>query len=195
MMGLKEPGSQCYISDSGNPKRKLKHTLEAMEVNGTLVSINTMRPNRIARLALEGGALPELGDIASIEAEVPYGEKSRVDFRLTAPNGQITWLEVKNCHLVRTAGLYEFPDSVTSRGARHLRDLADRVAAGDRAVLLFVIQRGDGDRLSLAHDLDPAYAKAHELATLAGVETLCLRCTVDLEGVWVRNLVPYVVSQ
>ncbi|MEO0498346.1 MAG: DNA/RNA nuclease SfsA, partial [Pseudomonadota bacterium] len=122
-------------------------------------------------------------------------EKSRVDFRLTSPTGGVTWLEVKNCHLVRTSGLYEFPDSVTSRGARHLKDLADRVSAGDRAVLLFIVQRGDGDRLSLARDLDPAYAKAHALATDAGVETLCLRCSVDLQGVWVRGLVPYIPAQ
>lgn len=192
MMGLKAPGNTCYISDSGNPKRKLRHTLEAMEVDGELVSINTMRPNKIARLALEGGALPTLGEISRIETEVPYSEKSRVDFRLTDPDGAITWLEVKNCHLVRTEGLYEFPDSVTSRGARHLRDLAAQVRNGDRAVLLFVIQRGDGSRLTLADDLDPAYAQSHAVATEAGLETLCLRCTVDLEGVWVRELVPYI---
>ncbi|MEM1364543.1 MAG: DNA/RNA nuclease SfsA [Pseudomonadota bacterium] len=194
MLGLKTPGSVAYISDSGNDKRKLRHTLEVVDVSGELVSINTMRPNRIARMALQGGALPALGNIDKIEPEMPYGEKSRVDFRLTDPNGRITWLEVKNCHLVRTPGLYEFPDSVTSRGARHLDDLAAQVANGDKAVLLFIIQRGDGDRLSLARDLDPAYAAAHARATAAGVITLCLRCTVDLKGVWVRELVPYIAS-
>jgi sugar fermentation stimulation protein A len=192
MMGLKEPGSKVWISDSANPKRKLRYTLELLEADGTLVAINTMNPNKIAREAIEGGLVSGLKNFSALQSEVRYGENSRVDFLATTSPDRKCWIEVKNCHLVRGNNLYEFPDSVTSRGAKHLRDLSAKIQEGDDAILLFIIQRADGDRLSLAADLDPAYAREHIKATAMGVKTVCLRCDVSLEGVTPRDEVPFI---
>ena len=131
-------------------------------------------------------------EFEELRREVKYGENSRVDILLTGKDGHLTYVEVKNCHLVRQSRLYEFPDSVTARGAKHLHELSNMVAQGHRAVLLFVIQRADGDRLSLAKDLDPVYAQAHLEATKAGVETLCLRCIVSENAVSPTDIVPFV---
>ena len=112
-----------------------------------------------------------------------YGANSRIDLLLSSETRPDCYVEVKNCHLMRTAGLAEFPDSVTTRGAKHLYELSERVRAGDRAVQLFIVQRGDCTRLAPAEDLDPAYAEALRAAALNGVEVIAYGCTVTLEGV------------
>ena len=160
MMGLKAPGSRCWVSESADPKRKLKHTLEVLEADGTLVAMNTMSPNKIAEAAIRAGEIDALSGYDAIRREVKYGENSRIDLLLSDPDRPDCYVEVKNCHLMRTPGLAEFPDSVTARGAKHLYELSQRVRAGDRAVQLFIVQRGDCSTLSPAADLDPAYAEA-----------------------------------
>ena len=183
MMGLKAPGSRCWVSVSDNAKRKLKHTLEVLEADGTLVAMNTMSPNRIAEAAIENGEIAPLSGYDAIRREVKYGANSRIDLLLTSEARPDCYVEVKNCHLMRTPGLAEFPDSVTTRGAKHLFELSERVRAGDRAVQLFIVQRGDCTRLSPADDLDAAYAKALRDAAQTGVEILAFGCAVTLEGV------------
>jgi len=183
MMGLKTPGSRCWVSLSDNPKRKLKHTLEVLEADGTLVAMNTMSPNRIAEAAVRSGEIAELAGYGAIRREVKYGVNSRIDLLLSGEGRPDCYVEVKNCHLMRTPGLAEFPDSVTARGAKHLFELSQRVGAGDRAVNLFIVQRGDCDRLSPAADLDPGYAEALRAAASSGVEILAYGCAVSLDGV------------
>lgn len=183
MMGLNAPGSRCWVSVSENPKRKLAHTLEVLEADGTLVAMNTMSPNKIAEAAIRNGAIPALAGYDAIRREVKYGANSRIDLLLTGETRPDCYVEVKNCHLMRTPGLAEFPDSVTARGAKHLFELSRRVEAGDRAVNLFIVQRGDCTRLSPAEDLDPAYAQALREAARDGVEILAYGCAVTLEGV------------
>ncbi|MGJ3233245.1 MAG: DNA/RNA nuclease SfsA [Oceanicaulis sp.] len=183
MMGLKAPGSRCWVSQSADPRRKLKHTLEIVEADDTLVAMNTMSPNKIAEAAIRSGAIPELAGYETIRREVKYGVNSRIDLLLSSPDRPVCYVEVKNCHLMRTAGLAEFPDSVTARGAKHLFELSERVRAGDRAVQLFIVQRGDCTTLSPAEDLDPAYAAALRAAARAGVEVLAYGCEVTLKGV------------
>ncbi|MGX6647336.1 DNA/RNA nuclease SfsA [Maricaulaceae bacterium MS644] len=183
MMGLQAPGSRCWVSVSDNPKRKLKHTLEVLKADGTLVAMNTMSPNKIAEAAIDNGEIAPLSGYDAIRREVKYGANSRIDLLLTAETRPDCYVEVKNCHLMRTPGLAEFPDSVTTRGARHLFELSERVRAGDRAVQLFIVQRGDCTRLSPADDLDPAYAQALRAAATAGVEILAYGCDVTLDGV------------
>jgi sugar fermentation stimulation protein A len=194
MLGLNQPGSPVWLSRSSDPKRKLTHTLELVEADGGLVGVNTLHPNRIVAEALAAGAIPELAGYAAVRREVKYGEASRVDFLLTDPDRPALWLEVKNCHLMRTPGLAEFPDCVAARSTRHLRELEAMVAAGDRAAVLFVVQRMDCTAFSACRDLDPAFARGLEHASAAGVEVLVYGCEVTTEGVklvkslaWVRG--------
>lgn len=185
MLGLSDPGNRVWISDSRNPKRKLQHTLEMMEVTGpqgkTLVGINTMHPNKLAEEAILANRIPELTGYDTLRREVRYGENSRIDILLTDSNGNRPpcYVEIKNVHLVRTAGLHEFPDCKTARGAKHLREMADMVETGARAVMLYVIQRSDGDQFALACDYDRDYCAAFKDATSRGVEALAIRCKVS----------------
>ena len=191
MMGLNAPGLPCWVSMSDNPKRKLAHTLELVQVDGGLVGINTMHPNRLVAEALAAGAIPELTGYETVRPEVKYGAASRVDFLLTAPGRPDCFLEVKNCHLSRGGGLAEFPDCVAARSLKHLVELSREAAAGHRAVMLFVIQRTDCDRFDTAADLDPAYAAGLIAAAAAGVEVLCYDCDIELTAVALARSVPW----
>ncbi|MBG6172765.1 sugar fermentation stimulation protein A [Labrenzia sp. EL_208] len=183
MLGLKEPGSRVWLSQSDNPKRKLKYSWEIIEADGALVGINTMHPNRLVEEAIEAGRIKALSGYETLRREVKYGKNSRIDILLEDGNGKKTYVEVKNVHLMRQAGLAEFPDSVTARGAKHLAELADMVAEGHGAAMVFLVQRPDCDRLSLASDIDPAYASAFAAAREAGVNTYAIGCDVTLDGI------------
>jgi sugar fermentation stimulation protein A len=185
MMGLATPGLTVWTSRSDAKARKLPHTLELVEVPGetrvAAVGVNTMLPNRLVAEALAAGRIPELAGYEQVRAEVKYGEKSRVDFLLQSPNDPArpdAWVEVKSVTLSRQAGLAEWPDSVSSRSVQHLKELTARIALGDRAVLLFVVQRNDCDRFAPAADLDPAFASALDRAKAAGLEALVYACKV-----------------
>ena len=191
MLGLNTPGLPAWLSVSDNPKRKLSHTLELVEADGGLVGINTLLPNRLVAEALESGTIPELAGYASVRREVKYGKASRVDFLLEDPARGRCWLEVKNVHLMRTPGLAEFPDCVAARSTRHLEELADQVAAGDRAVALFVVQRTDCEAFSACADLDPAFARGLEAAAAAGVEVMAWACEVHPGEVTIRRALPW----
>ena len=193
MMGLQGEGNRVWLSRSDNPARKLAHSWEIVEADFgrglELVGINTAHPNAIAAEAVAAGLIPELAGYPVLRREVKYGRNSRVDLLLEAPDRPPCFVEVKNVHLMRRPGLAEFPDSVTSRGAKHLDELGDRVEAGDRAVMLFVVQMA-ADRFSLAGDIDPAYAAAFARATARGVEALAWCCRIAPEGIWLERPVP-----
>ena len=190
MIGLNVPGSKAWISDSKNPKRKLRYTLELLEIDGTMIGINTNQANKLAFEAISAGHIPALADYDTIRTEVRYGTNSRIDILLEKNSSPDTFVEVKNVHLVRQKGLHEFPDSVTSRGAKHLIELSNEVGRGNRAVMLYVIQRNDGDRFAIASDLDPAYAAAFEGALSAGVEAFAIRCNVSSNRIDALDLIP-----
>ncbi len=183
MLGLNMPGLPVWVSRSPDPKRKLAHTLELVEVDDGLVGINTMHPNRLVAEALAADAIPELTGYASHRREVKYGQASRIDFLLEAPDRPRCWLEVKNCHLRRAGSLAEFPDCVAARSTKHLRELVAMVGEGDRAVALFVVQRTDCDSFAACHDLDPAFAQGLTDAADAGVEVLVYGCELTPEAV------------
>ena len=187
MLGLSEPGMTIWCSDSGSATRKLPLTWEMVEADGGLVGINTMAPNRLVAEALAADALPELSGYTSIRREVKYGEASRIDFLLERFDRPPCWLEIKNCHLMRTPGLAEFPDCVAARSAKHLRELEAMKARGDRAVVLFVVQRMDCDRFSACADLDPKFAAGLSHAFHHGVEVLCYECVMTVQGVTLRR--------
>ena len=192
MLGLNTPGLGAWVSPADEPKRKLAWTLELVEVDGGLVGINTMHPNRLVAEALAADAIPELTGYAIHRREVKMGAASRVDFVLEHPDRPPCWLEVKNCHLRREGTLAEFPDCVAARSARHLRELAARVAEGDRAVQLFVIQRTDCDRFAACADLDPAYAAGLSRAASAGVEVLCYGCDISSQNIRIAGRLPWI---
>ena len=191
MLGLNMPGLPAWVSRSDDPKRKLAHTLELIEVDGGLVGINTLHPNRIVAEALAAGVIPEVAGYATHRREVKYGANSRVDFLLEHPDRPPCWLEVKNCHLMRTPGLAEFPDCVAARSLKHLRELTAMVEAGQRAVMLFVVQRTDCDIFAACAELDPAYAAGLTAAAASGVEVLAYRCAISPGGVTLADRIPW----
>ena len=190
MLGLDAPGSRVFVSRSANPKRKYPLTLEIVEADGTLVGINTILPNRLAEEAITNGTISELAGYDTLRREVRYGRNSRIDILLQHPGRPICYVEVKNVHLRRQPGLMEFPDCVTARGAKHLQELGDQAEAGHRALMLFIIQRADGDRFDLARDIDPKYAAAFGRARQRGVEVFAYSCTVSASEILVTMPVP-----
>ena len=194
MIGLAAPGAKVWLSKSTNASRKLAHSWELVEVDFggglEIVGINTGHPNALVAEAIAAGAIPELIGYAGVRREVKYGKSSRVDFLLEGPGLPPCYVEVKNVHLMRKPGLAEFPDCVTARGAKHLAELADMVAAGHRAVMLFLIQIGSADRFALARDIDPAYGIAFDRARAAGVEAIAYRCALTTDGIMVAGAVP-----
>ncbi|PHS28383.1 MAG: DNA/RNA nuclease SfsA [Robiginitomaculum sp.] len=191
MMGLNTPGARVYISDSHNSKRKLRHSLELIEVDGALVGVHTGRANALAEEAILGGVIAPLGGYATLRREVKYGEASRVDFLLEDKNRAPCFVEVKSVTLSRSSGLAEFPDSVSKRAARHMDDLTREVKNGARAIVLFVVQREDCDHFQPAADIDPAYARALQVARDAGVEMLVYGCRVNPQEICITRPISF----
>lgn len=195
MMGLDAPGSDVWVSPAPGAGRKLAWTLEIVRApadqGGPLVGINTGHPNRIAAEAIAAGTIPALAGYATIRREVRYGVNSRIDLLLEADGRPPAYVEVKNVHLRRgVSTAAEFPDCVTARGAKHLDELAAMVSAGARAVMLYVVQRGDCDRFAVAADIDRAYAEGLARATAAGVEALCHECVVTTDAIVLGRPLP-----
>jgi sugar fermentation stimulation protein A len=195
MIGLQEPGRVIWLSTSDSPTRTYRHTWEMCEADlgrGTcLVGINTGHPNKLVAEAIAGGRIKELSGYQTLRREVKYGRNSRIDLLLEDPARGLCYVEIKNVHMMRKAGLAEFPDSVTERGAKHLGELADMVRAGHRAVMMYLIQRPDATRFALAPDIDPAYHAAFAAAAVAGVEMLAYKCRVSPEEIVVDRKVPF----
>ncbi|MEM1235200.1 MAG: DNA/RNA nuclease SfsA [Pseudomonadota bacterium] len=191
MMGLKDDGLRVWVEPNDDPKKKLKYAWRVAELpGGVMVGIDTATPNRVAKEALHAGRVAELARYGGIRPEVPYGTRSRVDFLLTEPGLPDAYVEIKNVHLLRNGDWAEFPDCVTERGAKHLRELMAAKEAGARAVMLYVIQHEGCARFRIAHDLDPGYARAFREAAEAGVEMLAYRCAVTHEEVILSHAVP-----
>lgn len=186
MLGLSTPGSRVYLARSNDPRRKLAWSWQLVEVDGALVGIDTGLANRIVAEAIAQGDVPTLAGYETLRREVSYGTRSRVDMLLEGAGRPPCYVEVKSVTLSRRPATAEFPDAVTARGARHLAELAAMVEAGARAVLVYLVQRGDCDRFELAADIDPAYARAAEAARAAGVEMLVMRAEVTSAGIEIR---------
>jgi sugar fermentation stimulation protein A len=196
MTGLSTPGARVWLSRSDNPNRKLSHSWELIEVDFgrglELVGVNTAHPNPLVGAALAVGAIPELAGYDTIRREVKYGRNSRVDFLLESARRPPCYVEIKNVHLMRRAGLAEFPDAKTERGRKHLDELGDMVEQGHRAVMLYLIQIGSAERFALARDVDPKYAAAFDRAKARGVEAMAWRCAITMDGIEIAERVPMV---
>ena len=184
MMGLAEPGMRIWVEPNDDPKKKLKYGWRLVEHDtGHFTGVDTSVPNRALRAALEAGEVAGLEGYDSVRPEVKYGENSRIDFLLQGAGRRDAYVEVKSVTLMREAGMAEFPDSVTARGAKHLAELAAMARAGHRAVMLYLIQRTDARAFRLAEDIDPAYAAAFGAARAAGVEALAFDTAISPEGI------------
>jgi sugar fermentation stimulation protein A len=178
-----EPGWRVFLSPANKPSRKLKWTWEIVLAGeeGVPVLVNTARPNHVVAEAIKRGEVPELSAYRGLRQEVKYGERSRIDILLedAADGGPPCFVEVKNVTLADGPGQVAFPDSVTKRGAKHMFELAREVQAGHRAVVFFLVSRGDATAMRPADEIDPVYGRALREAAAAGVQVLAYRCEMS----------------
>ncbi len=194
MLGCNLPGSPVMLSKSPNPDRKLADTWELVQSNGYWIGLNTMLPNRLAEEAILDGTITELQGYDRLRREVPYGsERSRIDLLLEGAQGRC-YVEVKNVTLVE-GNLALFPDAVTERGQKHLRELMEVARNGDRGVLLFTVQRGDANSVAPADRIDPVYGRLLREAVRNGVEVLAYRASVQPEEIRLTERLPIVLDQ
>ena len=199
MTGLNMPGLEVWLSPNRSPTAKLDWRWELVRVDGHLIGINTARPNAIVEEAIANDRIAALQGYADMRREVRYGENSRIDILLEDTQRPPCYVEVKNVHLRRPDGAHpqaaEFPDSVTKRGAKHLVEMSNMVASGARAVMVYLVQRGDCDHFRIAADIDPAYASGLARAREAGVEAICYVCRIETDGIEVEGALPIVLDE
>lgn len=196
MLGCAAPGNRVWLSPADNPARRLAWTWEIVEVDGTLVGIHTGRSNSLVREAIEEGVIRELQGYREIRAEVGFGlERSRADFLLSGGRRKPCYVEVKNVTAAVSGGVALFPDAVSNRGARHLREMMHAVRTGCRAVLVFCAQRGDVGEVRPADAIDPEYGATLRQALAAGVEAIAYRAKVNPGGIVLAHKVPVVVPE
>jgi len=193
MAGCAEPGSRVWLSDSGNSKRKYPLSWELVEADGAvLVGINTGLANRLVEEAIVAGRVPRLEGYGHIRREVRYGrENSRIDLLLEQGEAADCYVEVKNVTLVAD-GVALFPDAVSARGSKHLRELMAMVAVGQRAAIVFCVQRGDAGEMRPADSIDPLYGQTLRQAVAAGVEAVAMQASVGVTGIELVNPMPVV---
>ncbi len=190
MLGLTTPGSRIWLSEHDSPTRKYKHAFELIEVDDVTVGINTGLPNKIVEEAIRQEKIEPLRGYETLQREQKYGRNSRIDLLLTDADRPPAYVEVKNVHFTRQRDLAEFPDSPTQRGAKHLEELGDMVEAGNRGVMVYLVQRSDCKRLKICRDLDSNYAKAFDRAIERGVEALAVRCHITHHEISFDGLIP-----
>ena len=190
MLRLAEPGQKILLEPNDDPKKKLKFGWRLVDhENGHFTGVDTGLPNKVVKSALENREIMGFDGYEAVRAEVRYGDNSRVDFLLTGGGQPDAYVEVKSVTLSRSHGLAEFPDSVTARGTKHLMELGKMAANGQRAVMLYLVQRTDCDRFGIAEDIDPDYAAAYRAALEIGVEVVVLVADISPAAITIsRNL-------
>ena len=194
MHSVNEPDAEVWLSPAKNPDRKLKFTWEMIRIKRSLVGINTQHPNTLVAEVLAAGKVPSLSAFKNLRREVKYGKNSRIDVLLEMADGQHCYVEVKSVTMRRdlTKGApAEFPDGVTARGAKHLLELSDMVKQGHRAVMFYLVQRGDANRMTIARDIDPNYGEVLDNARRAGVEVVAFNCKLTSKDITVAKPVEF----
>jgi len=186
MMGLLNEGNKTWFSESNNPKRKLKYSLEIIEVGKSLVGINTLLTNKLIFEALNLKKIKSLIKFDNIKTEVKFSNNTRFDF-LISNSKEKCLLEVKNVTLLRNNNIAEFPDAITSRGTKHLTELINAKKKGFQSCILYLIQRHDCKAFKIAEDIDINYKTAFDKAIKAGVKILCYDCKINDEEVKLNN--------
>ena len=193
MLGLKEPGMKIWVEQNEDPKKKLKFGWRLVDhENGHFTGVDTSVPNRALRAAIMARQVPELADYQTILPEQKYGENSRIDFLLRQPGLPDAYVEVKSVTLSRQPGLAEFPDSVTARGRKHVKELARMVGLGHRAMIFYLIQRTDCVSMTVAADIDPAYAATFAEASAGGVECIAYDTRITPEAITLGRPIPVI---
>ena len=190
MMGLLNLGNKIWFSESDNLNRKLKYTLEIIEVEKKMVGINTLLTNKIVLEALNCKKINSLIKFNDIKTEVKFSNNTRFDF-LLLNNKEKCFLEVKNVTLVRGKKMAEFPDAITSRGTKHLNELCNAKKKGYQSYILYLIQREDCDSFKIAKDIDKKYKVAFSKAIKSGVKILCYDCKLSNEEIKLSNQINY----
>ena len=190
MKGLLNTGNKVWFSKSDNPSRKLKYTLEIIEVEKKMVGINTLLTNKIVLEALNYKKINSLIKFNDIKTEVKFSNNTRFDF-LLLNNKEKCFLEVKNVTLVREKKIAEFPDAITSRGTKHLNELCNAKKKGYQSYILYLIQREDCDSFRVAKDIDKKYKIAFSKALKSGVKILCYDCKLNNEEIKLNYQINY----
>jgi len=186
MKGLLDEGNEVFVSKNDNPKRKLKYTLEIIKVKKNLIGINTHFANKIVYHGLSNNLIKEISNNDSIKPEVFFNKETRFDF-LVEKNKQKIFVEVKNVTLFREDKIAKFPDSITSRGSKHLRTLIEAIKQGYKSYLLFLVQIEGAESFKIAKDIDKEYYKNYLLAKKAGVNFLAYRCKISLKEIKIEK--------
>ena len=194
MFGLLNKGNKVWISKSNNPKRKLKYTLEIIEVNNSKIGVNTQFTNKIVSHALQNKLIKEFNQIKEIKSETKFGKNTRFDFFILNKKDKI-FLEVKNVTLSRINGQAEFPDAITTRGLKHIGELMVASKQGYKVYILFVIQRNDCKSFSIAKDIDPDYADALGKAVKNKLNILCYDCKFSSKGIKLNKKIKYKINE
>jgi len=189
MTSCSEPGSTVYLSRHFRAERKLKYTWEMIEMPTSLVGVNTGIPNKLVKESIIQKKIPQLSEFDKVRSEVKYGSNSRIDILLEKNNDKY-FIEVKNCTLMDNGVCY-FPDAVTSRGLKHLKELQREVLCGNRAFMFYLVQRMDVNRFEPAAHIDPVYAKELKEACKNGVEVLVYDVKIDINSIAINRPVPF----
>ena len=182
MLGLLNEGNKVWLTKSDNPNRKLKYTLQIIEDNKSKVGVNTHLTNKIVLNALENNLIKEFSKDIKIKPEVRFGESTRFDFLISKKNYK-AFIEVKNVTLKRKSKIAEFPDAITSRGAKHIHELIKASKKGYKIYIVFIIQREDCNQLSIASDIDPEYSQILSKAIRNKLKVLCYDCKFSTKGI------------
>ena len=182
MLGLLNEGNKVWLTKSDDPNRKLKYTLQIIEDNKSKVGVNTHLTNKIVLNALENNLIKEFSKDIKIKPEVRFGESTRFDFLISKKNYK-AFIEVKNVTLKRKPKIAEFPDAITSRGAKHINELIKASKKGYKIYIAFIIQREDCDQLSIASDIDPEYSQILSKAIRNKLKVLCYDCKFSPKGI------------
>ena len=190
MMGLLNKGSRVWLTKSNNPNRKLKYTLQIIEKNNTKVGVNTQFTNKIVLEGLQKKSINAFKKIKNIQTEVKFGDNTRFDFMVTEEK-QKSFIEVKNVTLSRKKKIAEFPDSVTSRGLKHINELIKAKKKGYNIYLLFLIQRDDCNKFMISKDIDPDYNELLVKAVKKKLNILCYDCKFSAKGIEINQMIKF----
>ena len=194
MHGLLTEGNKVWISKSNNPKRKLKYTLEIIEVKKTKVGVNTHSTNKIVHDALQNNLIKEFNNNMDIKPETKFGANTRFDFLVSSKKYQ-SFIEVKNVTLSRKRNLAEFPDAETLRGLKHIGELVKASKKKFKVYILFVIQRNDCNAFTVAKDIDPNYANALSKAVKNNLKILCYDCKFSPKGIKLNRQIKFILNE